>query len=393
MSKTEVLRNNSGGNKPEQTKGLLEELFEKIENTEAGEKLENLKRDVLEFSVFEGKDENGNVYESITISEIMKEPINLIKGLALEVADSFPMLEGVYKWVFLNYSFMDIVSGENKDVVENSEVLDLSPVADDYYLNKKRVDVGAFENITEKEADLLSEIQENQGPLAENVIKVFENNKSINDSMERIEFLDLMKNLGWACEDYGMEKDIYLPYFLGVAKKESSFRLKAWNNQGATGIFQHMTQFLDNRIPSAAKKLSERGVPVNQKVVKESVDLFQQKASVRKDRASWPDGVEEMAFGSEIQSYMMVELTQGNFSSLKNKLGDRAKTSELYTYLYLAHNMGLSNAIKIANGEKLSLRWANRLNELQEKGILSGVTDFSVKMRKELYGKMSVNRV
>jgi hypothetical protein len=202
-----------------------------------------------------------------------------------------------------------------------------------------------------------------------------------------------MRDLGWACEDYGMEKDIYLPYFLGVAKKESSFKLKAWNKHGATGIFQHMTQYLDKRIPSAAKKLAKRGVPVDENAVKDSQNFFTQKAEIRKDRSKWPSGVEKLAFGTEMQSYMTAELTMGNYNSLKNSLGERAKTSELYKFLYLAHNMGLSNARKIAKGEKINSWAMNRLDQLQKKGILSGVTNFSVKMRKELYGKMTVGSV
>jgi len=382
---TETASRSFQDKKNDETKSGLDSLMEKVEKSDAGKELAALKSKVLEFPIFEGEDENGDIYESITVKEILENPINIVKGLGIEAIDSYPFLEGIYKWIFLKESKDYEFKGSSKD--------EISKVADEYYLDDKRVKVSSIEGLKENEVDVLSEIQKNNGPSAEKVLDVYNNQKDISKQLEKHEFLELVRDIGLACEDYNMQKDIYIPYVLGLIKKESAFKKMAWNRSGATGFGQHMTQYLPSRLKSASLKMNERGLKYDKKAVEDGVNFFKQNKEIRKDRDKWPEGVEELAFGSQMQSYMTIELTNQNLKSLQSSLGERAGTYELYDYLYLAHNMGIGNAKKIAKGEELGTWAMGRLQKLKDKKIIEGVSKYSVKMRTTLYGKKEINVV
>lgn len=381
----EVAKQSFQNQKKDKTKSFLDSLLEQVENSDSGDKLDKLKKDVLKFPVFEGEDKEGKIYESVTVSDILEDPKNIIKGLAIEAIDSFPFLEQIYKWYFLGD-----MTGINISKHSESKI---SPVADDYYKNMKGVEVGSYEGLTEKDVDMLNEIQSKGGPKAKRVVDVYKSESNINKQLKISEFIELMRDTGRACEDFGMQKDIYIPYVLGMIKKESNFKRKAFNSSGATGFAQHMTQYLPKRLEAAAKDLEKRGAQYDKNAVAKATEFFKQEKEIRKNRSIWPEGVEELVFGSQMQSYMTMRLTRSNFNSLKSSIGDSANTYELYDYLYLAHNMGLGNALKIAKGEPLGTWASNRLNMLNKKKILSGVTDYAVKMRKELYGSKEINMV
>lgn len=379
------MRQSFQDSKKDETKSGLEGLLDMIENSDAGKELDKLKQNVLDFAVFEGEDKDGHIYERITVEDILDDPINIVKGIGIEAIDSYPFLEGIYKWIFL-----DEVKDYKHKGVSNEEI---SPIADDYYKNKKGVEVGSYEKITEKDVDMLNEIQEDGGPDAKRVLDLYNDEKSINKQLDKTEFIELVRDIGRACEDYGMQKDIYIPYVLGVIKKESSFKRMAWNSSGATGFGQHMTQYLPKRLKSAAKQLDRRGEDYDKLAVDRAERFFKQNKEIRKNREIWPEGVEKLVFGSEMQSYMTMELTADNFKSLQGALGRKAETYEVYDYLYIAHNMGLGNAVKIAKGEPLGTWAMRRLKMLKDKKIIDGVTNFAIKMRKELYGSKGISVV
>lgn len=381
----EKVSNSVSQNGSLETRSVLDKLLDKVEKSTAGEELAKLKQEVMDFSVFEGQDEDGVIFEKITVGNILKDPLKIVKGLAIEAIDSYPFLEGIYKWIFID---------ESKDYGFSKTSSDkIFPIADEYYIQNKNIDVSTIEGLDENEVDMLSEIQKEGGPNAMRVLKLYESSKDISRQMERKDFIELMKDIGQACEAYGLQKDIFIPYALGTIKKESAFKKMAWNSSGATGLWQHMTQFLPKRLASASKILDKQGIQYDKKAVLAGSEFFKSKdKTVRKNRSIWPNGVEELVFGSQMQSFMTMELTQENYKSLKSALGERAETFELYDFLYIAHNMGLTNALKIAKGQSLGSWATRRLNMLKRQKVISGVTNYALKVRKELYGenKMSV---
>lgn len=370
--------------KPSETRGKLNDLFKRITTTKD---LDGVKQEVLNTVIFDAElDEKGNVKDQITVKEIFDNPLNIVRGLALEATDSYPLFKGIYKWIFLN----DI----SAELEENEETF--GKVADDYYIKSKNLDAQklAEKEVTEVEADYLKDIVDNKGPDAVRLLNYYEKEKSISKNLKRPEFLRLMRDLTWACTDYDLDTTIYLPYFMGIAKKESNFKKFAWNKYGATGLFQHMTHYIDNRIPKVIGKMRNRGIAPSEKVVKDSISQFSISDNAkRKDRSKWPPGVEKFAFGMSAQAYMTAELTKSNFNYVEGLLGEKKNTTEIFSLLYIAHNMGAKNLKKILNGEPLSNWWQQRYDMLKKKKIISNVSKFAVRARDSLYGKTEYNLV
>jgi hypothetical protein len=380
---------NTAEQKEEPTKGLLDELKENVENGDTAEMLNSLKENVLDQTLFSAKTEDGKILDSITVRDIYENPYELIRGIGLLVADSFTMTQGLYTWIFLGKSPLESLN-EERDQVE-----EISPVADDYYIRSKSLDVSEFQGETEETIDQLNQIVEMEGPNPERIKNLYEEQTEINKQMDFGEFVDLMHKLTLACEDYDLEKDVYLPYFMGLAHKESSFRKMAWNSSGATGYFQHMTHFIDDRIEDVAGVMRKRKLLADERIVEDAKDQFSKTNNEgRKDRSSWPDGVEEFAFGNSLQSYMTAELTKDNLKSISKYMSEeQLNSSELYEFLYLAHNMGAGRARKILKGESLDSWGVERLKNLQKKKIISKVRDFALSSRKTLYGNKQTNIV
>lgn len=379
------MSNDTRGKTPNETRGKLSDLLHRIVTSES---LSDAKQEVLDTVIFDADlDKKGNKKDQITIKEIYDNPLNIIRGLALEATDSFPLFKGIYSWIFLDNNSVEWMDN-------NSEKM--SKVADDYYIKAKKLDVRKLSErkVTEVETDYLKDIVDTKGPDAVRLLDYYEKEKSISRNLGRTEFLRLMRDMTWACEDFGLDPTIYLPYFLGIAKKESNFKKFAWNKYGATGLFQHMTHYIDQRIPKVIKKMKKRGIAPNDSVVNSVIDQFSISDNVRrKDRSNWPPGVEKFAFGMSAQAYMTAQLTKSNFEYVGDLMEGKENKTEIFSLLYIAHNMGAKNLRKIMKGEPLSDWWQKRYDMLKSKKIISNVNKFAVRARQSLYGNERPNLV
>ena len=315
---------------------LKKNLKKEVTTSEAYQKFENLKEDVLSRVVFEGTDQNGKVFEKVKVKDIVDNPWNFVKGLALEFSDSFPMLQEIYKFV-TTLDTDEIGINDDERTIAN---------LDTEYLLGKNIKVEDLEKygLTPRENQLSKDIIDEGGCDIIKILNFYEKNELGVKNMSREDFLLLGKESVCQAKRFGLPTEYYVPYILGMTKMESSFKINAFNASGASGIHQHMPQFMSSRYEKNKDYLKERGMDYE----------FAGKGfatikglSQKSDRSKWPMNMWKYASDLRVQSAFTGQLTHENLQKIlqkKNIQGvGQMSLDSFFRETYFCHNMGSGN--------------------------------------------------